>query len=208
MIDLGQWRASIGLHNAASSRALARILGKSHLTGSSQQLAEKFAMMLASLLRERFGQCQLLIDMICYILLIGVLMCVAAFNCKHRQTDISDVLHGGWFLSVSLLQMLPGDMERSLSALAILLIMAGDVEQNPGPDHHGTYMCTYTWISPQYSPLYIFLVVENSTCMLPGNRPFSCIKDDYRTHSKYSLFHLYSHSVTIYNTSMMYTVVY
>ena len=141
MIDLGQWRASIGIHNAASSRALARIPGKRHLAGSSQQLAETWAIMLTSLFREQFGQYQLLIDMIRYTLLIGVLMCIAAFNCKHRQTDISDVLYCGWFLSVSLLQMLSGDLERSLSALAILLIMAGDVEQNPGPDHRGTYVC-------------------------------------------------------------------
>ena len=143
MIDLSQWRASIGLHNAASSRSLARIPGKSRLAGLTQQLAERWAIMLASLLRERFGRYQLLIDMVCYTLLIGVLMCAAEFNYKLRQTGISDVLHGGWFLSVSLLQVLPGDVERSLSALAILLIMAGDVEQNPGPGRHGTYVCKY-----------------------------------------------------------------
>ena len=38
---------------------------------------------------------------------------------------------------MSLLQALSGNLELSLSALVILLIMAGDMEQNPVP---GTYL--------------------------------------------------------------------
>ena len=141
MIDLCQWRASIGFHHAAGSRALARTPGKRRLAGSAQQLAETVAIALASLL---VAQCQLLFDSICHALLIRVLTFVAVFDCKLRQTGVSDVVCGGWFLSVSLLQALSGDLERSLSALAILLIMAGDVEQNPGPGTCiGVYMIIF-----------------------------------------------------------------
>ena len=144
MIDLCQWRASIGLHHAAGSRALARTPGKRRLAGSAQQLAETLAIALASLLMGLVAQCQLLIDAICHSLLIRVLTCVAVFDCKLRQTGVSDVVCGGWFLSVSLLQALSVDLERSLSALAILLIMAGDVEQNPGPGTCiGVYMIIF-----------------------------------------------------------------
>ena len=133
MIDLEQWRASIGLHNAGSSRALARIPGKRRLAGSVYQLAETWLLTLAATIMELPEQCPLLLLLKCYSLLLGVIACIAACTRKLRQTSVSELVCFGSSLSLSLLQVQSGDVERSLIALAILLIMAGDVEQNPGP---------------------------------------------------------------------------
>ena len=65
-----------------------------------------------------------------YSLFKGGLTCFMAFK---KRTSVSQPLVSVCALLIAIMEDACANLERSLVARAILLIMSGDVEQNPGP---------------------------------------------------------------------------
>ena len=130
MIGVEQWRASIGLYHFRShhcvpgKRQLAPILPIYHLVGVT---------LLVLILAKLLVCCVLFIIRILvngYSLLKGGLTRFMAFK---KRTSVSQPLVCVCALLIAIMEDACANLERSLVARAILLIMSGDVEQNPGP---------------------------------------------------------------------------
>ena len=119
MIGLEEWRAKIGTHHGGLSRVLARTPGNSRLAWIhvSDILLILFACLLPSLWNGPH-----------------TVATVCLRRCENKA-GLSRLLCWMtiWTLSVSALSTNVENLERSIAALAILLIISGDVEQNPGP---------------------------------------------------------------------------
>ena len=109
MIGIEEWRARIGTYHGGLSRALARKSG-------TRQLA--WMMILAAIF-----------DSLLCVTGIFLLTEQSITRCK---TSIGHLLCS-MMTTISTLLNSINSLERSIAALAILLIMSGDVEQNPGP---------------------------------------------------------------------------
>ena len=121
MVGLEQWRASIGLYHSTSGsyRPLVCTLGKRQLSPITV-----------------YQLLQTLFTVLALTLLLGGLTCITGLTItKNRlqRNSCTQLLVLESALVMTGMEAHSGDLERSIRAVAILLIMAGDVEQNPGP---------------------------------------------------------------------------
>ena len=130
MIGIEQWRASIGLYYCGSRKQLTCIPAKRRLyhSGPCQQPATiPHKRQLAP--TTVYTCLQTLCIALALMVLVGTLTCsiagLTAINSRLHGTTANQLLVSGCVHS--------GNLQRSVHARAILLIMAGDVEQNPGP---------------------------------------------------------------------------
>ena len=129
MIGVEQWRASIGLYHSRSHRQLTRVPGKRQLA-PIPCLPPSRITVLVLILTEQFV-CSMLF--VIWILVNGHSLLKGGLTSIMASKKSSQLLVSVCAIGQAVTEAISGCLERSVRAMAILLIMAGDVEENPGP---------------------------------------------------------------------------
>ena len=142
MVGVEEWRATVGLYNGGlSAHAMACTPGRSRLAHSKlHQFLFSTGTVLFSILIKLLSAPvdQSLFCLVKHVIpvVVKVAVCLLAHS-RHKKEQCSCRIHcpleAGCVMATSLLGLLLKESECCVKALAILLIRAGDVEQNPGP---------------------------------------------------------------------------
>ena len=129
MIGVEQWRASIGLYRPRSHRKLSRTPEERQLAPVSVYHLVGVTMLMLILTEQVL--CSILFIM--WILVNGHSLLKGGLTRIMTSKKSSQLLVSVCAIGQGVTEAISGCLERSVRAMAILLIMAGDVEENPGP---------------------------------------------------------------------------